>query len=517
LANPAEFEAMLYGMRGIAYHAKGDYDHAIVDFSQAIRLNPKLSLVYVGRSGAYYFKGEYDHAIADLNQVIKDNDSPSPSEGRSPNNSLPPDGRWIVYSLRGAAYSVKGEYDRAIADFDQALQSPRTDPPFPSTLISYLRLAFAHAHRGYAYGRKGDFDRAMPDLNKAIELDPRFARAYALRAAIYALRGDAAHAIADADEALQLDPSDAFAYNARGKAYLDRGQFGLAIIDYEQALRLDPALIEARQNRDRARAAFALSQPSPPHGTFAAPPAPPPSFAAAERRIALVIGNSQYRAVPALPNPRRDAEAVAAALREAGFQAVMLVNDLDRDGMMRTLRAFRDQADSADWALVYFAGHGIEINRANYLIPVDAKLADSRDVKAETVAYDDVLTAVGGARALRIIVLDACRINPFREHMRLSLASRGSLDRGLAQPPEIEAGTLVVYSAKEGEVAADDVDGVNSPFARAFVARLKVPGREVRRVFDDVRDDVLGATGRRQQPFTYGSLPGSRDFFFVTR
>jgi uncharacterized caspase-like protein len=229
-----------------------------------------------------------------------------------------------------------------------------------------------------------------------------------------------------------------------------------------------------------------------------------------------VIGKSSYRSVAVLPNPQRDAVAVAAALRETGFQSVELAVDLDRDGMVKALRSFRDQADRADWALVYFAGHGIEINRINYLIPVDAKLADDRDVASETVSYEELLNAVGGAKVLRLIVLDACRNNPFKERMRTTVASRGSLSRGLARPPETEPGMLVVYSAQEGEVAADDVDGANSPFARAFVAQLKVPGREVRRLFDYIRDDVLDATGKRQQPFTYGSLPGRRDFFFVS-
>jgi uncharacterized caspase-like protein len=112
-------------------------------------------------------------------------------------------------------------------------------------------------------------------------------------------------------------------------------------------------------------------------------------------------------------------------------------------------------------------------------------------------------------------VLDACRNNPFKERMRRTIASRGATERGLAPPPETEPGTLVVYSAKEGEIAEDDIDGSNSPFARAFVAQLKVPGREVRRLFDYVRDDVLLATNKRQQPFTYGSLPGARDFYFM--
>jgi hypothetical protein len=123
--------------------------------------------------------------------------------------------------------------------------------------------------------------------------------------------------------------------------------------------------------------------------------------ASAERRVALVIGNSQYRSAAFLPNPRRDAKTVADALRQTGFQSVELAMGLDRDAMLKTLRAFRDQADKADWALIYFAGHRIEIGRVNYLVPVDAKLLDDRDVKAETVSYEELLGAAGGPRTLR--------------------------------------------------------------------------------------------------------------------
>jgi hypothetical protein len=112
-------------------------------------------------------------------------------------------------------------------------------------------------------------------------------------------------------------------------------------------------------------------------------------------------------------------------------------------------------------------------------------------------------------------VLDACRVNPFKDQMRRTMATRSATDRGLAPPPEPKPGTMVVYAAKDGEVAADDAGGANSPFARAFVNELKVPGREVRRLFDNVRDEVLEATGQRQQPFIYSSVPGKRDFFFV--
>jgi uncharacterized caspase-like protein len=196
------------------------------------------------------------------------------------------------------------------------------------------------------------------------------------------------------------------------------------------------------------------------------------------------------------------------------FQSVELALDLGRDAMFQALHAFRDAADHAEWALIYYAGHGIEIDRINYLIPTDARLRDNRDVTIEAVSYEELLNAASGARALRIVVLDACRDNPFREQMRRAGATR-TVSRGLAPPQEPKAGTLLVYSAKAGEVAADDSGGVNSPFAHAFVEQIKTPGREVRRLFDDVRDDVIDATGGRQHPFTYGSLPGRKDFYFV--
>jgi hypothetical protein len=327
-------------------------------------------------------------------------------------------------------------------------------------------------------------------------------------------------AIAACSRLLQRNPNNAIAYSNRGLAYNLKGDYDRAYSDYDQAVRLDPNDATARDGRQRVQAFLTANRPGPALGQAQIPPrtSPPQPVihaTAAERRVALVIGNSGYTSslVSTLPNPRRDATLVADALRQAGFDTVDLV-DLDHAGMVKALQSFRAKADSADWALVYFAGHGIEINRANYLLPVDAKLVDSRDVKHETVSYEDFAEAIGGAKALRIIILDACRNNPFKASMHQTEALRGSLERGLAAPPEAEPGTLIVYSAKEGQAAVDG-DGINSPFARAFVNQLKVPGRDVRRSFDFVRDDVLEATGKRQQPYTYGSMPSSRDFFFV--
>lgn len=228
-------------------------------------------------------------------------------------------------------------------------------------------------------------------------------------------------------------------------------------------------------------------------------------------RIALVIGNSAYKNVPALTNPTRDADTIASAFRTVGFKTVQLRSDLTREKLTDALQSFAAEADKADWAVVYFAGHGLEVNGTNYLIPVDARLAIDRDVEFEAVPLDRVMSAVSGAKRLRLVLLDACRDNPFANQMRRSVATR-SIGRGLTNV-EPEAGTLVVYAAKHGQVALDG-DGGNSPFVTALTKRMNTPGLEVRRLFDHVRDDVLELTNRAQQPFSYGSLPGSEDYYF---
>jgi stage V sporulation protein SpoVS len=248
-----------------------------------------------------------------------------------------------------------------------------------------------------------------------------------------------------------------------------------------------------------------------------APPAAAPlksgaAPAASGTRIALVIGNSAYQNVPVLTNPSRDAGAVAAALRATGFKTVELKNDLGREALNDALHAFAAEADRADWAMVYYAGHGIEVNGNNYLIPVDAKLAIDRDVEFEAIPLDRVMSAVGGARKLRLVLLDACRDDPFANRMRRSIGTR-SMGRGLASV-EPEAGTLVVFAGKAGQIALDGED--NSPFVASLTQRMMTPGLEIRRLFDYVRDDVLATTQRQQQPFSYGSLPGSEDYYFRT-
>lgn len=239
--------------------------------------------------------------------------------------------------------------------------------------------------------------------------------------------------------------------------------------------------------------------------------APPAAEAASERRVALVIGNGRYENVARLDNPGRDAALLAEELRRTGFSQVSLLTDLSREKLVEALRGFAAQAGEADWAVIYFAGHGIEANGMNYLIPVDARLATDRDLQFEGVPLNQALASVEGARKLRLLILDACRDNPFATTMKRVQATR-SLGRGLAEI-EPEGGTLVAYAAKHGQFAQDG-SGSHGPFVTALARHLRTPGLEINRLFRRIRSDVLAATENRQEPFVYGSLP-DEDFYFT--
>src|SRR6202795_2818261 len=226
----------------------------------------------------------------------------------------------------------------------------------------------------------------------------------------------------------------------------------------------------------------------------------------AEKRVALVLGNSAYQNVPQLANPVNDGAVVAATLKAAGFDVVDSRHDLPAAETRRTLRDFADRARDADIAVVYYAGHGIEVDGTNYLIPVDAKLERDTDVYDEAFSLDRVLLAIEPVRKLRLVILDACRDNPFAKSMKRTVASR-AVGQGLAKVEPTSPNMLIAYSAKAGSTAADG-DGKNSPFTIALSKHLTTPGLDVRRAFGFVRDDVLKSTGNRQEPFVYGSLGG---------
>ncbi|HZR76897.1 caspase family protein [Bradyrhizobium sp.] len=228
--------------------------------------------------------------------------------------------------------------------------------------------------------------------------------------------------------------------------------------------------------------------------------------ALADKRVALVIGVSKYQQVPRLTNPARDADAVAALFKQAGFDVINNQRDVGIVELRRVIREFSETARDADIAVVYYAGHGIEVDGTNYLVPADAKLASDFDIEDETISLDRVLKALDGTKRLRLVILDACRDNPFANTMKRSVASR-AIGRGLAKVEPTMSDTLIAFAAKAGAVASDG-DGTNSPFAAALVKYIAEPGLDLRIAFGRVRDDVLKTTGYRQEPFVYGSLGG---------
>ena len=228
--------------------------------------------------------------------------------------------------------------------------------------------------------------------------------------------------------------------------------------------------------------------------------------ALAEKRVALVIGNSAYQNVRPLINPTNDAGAMSATLKTAGFDVVDVRQDLKVTEMRRALRDFSDKVRDADVAVVYYAGHGIEIDGTNYMIPVDAVLERDLDAFDEAIQLDRILTVIEPAKQLRLVILDACRDNPFNKSMKRTIGTR-SIGRGLARVEPTSPNTLIAFAAKAGSTASDG-DSKNSPFTAALVKYLVQPGLDLRKAFGFARDDVLKLTNNKQEPFVYGSLGG---------
>ena len=228
------------------------------------------------------------------------------------------------------------------------------------------------------------------------------------------------------------------------------------------------------------------------------------------RRVALVIGNGAYRSVDRLANPANDARAIAAALRDAGFTLVGdgPLLDLDKSKFDRALQNFGRELQGADVALFYYSGHGMQVNGVNWLVPTDANPTASRDLDFQMVDAGLVLKQMEGAGTrLNMLLLDACRNNPF--------ASRGvrGTQSGLAEMRAPE-GTLISYATQPGNVAADGA-GHNSPYTSALVNAIRKPGVDVFQVFNGVGLDVKRATGGDQQPW-FSSSPVSGNFFFFS-
>jgi len=233
----------------------------------------------------------------------------------------------------------------------------------------------------------------------------------------------------------------------------------------------------------------------------------------AERRVALVIGNSAYVDAPVLRNPRNDAEDVGKALTSLGFE-VTTGRDLTGLQLTRMIAAFSRSLQGADVALFYYAGHGIQANDQNYLIPVDAHVEDEFGLKREGVALADVISEMEGRAKTSLVFLDACRDSPFVERLKRSMTGNrsASVGRGLARIGLETRDTLLVYATAPGQVAADGV-GRNSPFTTAFLQHVAAPGVEIESVMKRVTASVRSLTRGAQEPERLSRL--STEFYFA--
>jgi len=233
---------------------------------------------------------------------------------------------------------------------------------------------------------------------------------------------------------------------------------------------------------------------------------------AAERRVALVVGNSTYQHASRLANPSNDAADIAAALKNLEFY-VIEGRDLDKAALDSILRRFARELTGAHVGLFFYAGHALQVDGQNYLVPIDAKLEDASGLDFELVRLDLLQRTMERATKTNLLFLDACRDNPLTRNLARALGTRSTaVGRGLAATESGE-GTLISYSTQPGNVSLDGV-GRNSPFAGALLRRLIAPGNDdLSAILIAVRNQVMQETSRRQVPWEHSALTAR--FYFV--
>jgi len=510
--------ATIYFWRAVGWNKKGDYTKVIADTSEALRLKPGIAL-YNMRGSAYYDKGEYDIAISDFSDALR---------------MGPPSG--IIFHNRGNAWRSRGDYARAIADYDEAI---RLTP----------KEAYSYQNRGSAKQALGDLDGALVDINEAIRLNPALTN----RTVIWRAKGDFDRAIADGTEAIRRAKANAqvnimtppgsvliSAHIHRGLAYEAKGDYEHAKQDFNATLEGVASDAASKANQATAKVRLSLlsdpvapspqpprtapstppgqeqaatSTPASPPTSTPAPPTAPVAGTPAGRRVALVIGNGAYVHVRALPNPPNDARSIAKSLRDIGFTVSEGV-DLNRAAMQKMTRDFLREAARAQVALVYYAGHGVQIDGRNYLVPVDVQLQAGASMTEAMTDMDTILAGLDDQVRTNILIFDACRNNPMAQQVASAGPSRAiEAGSGLAAPAALGpgatlgAGTLIAFATAPGQVALDG-EGANSPFSAALSRHIGTSGLEVQQMLTRVRAEVVAKTSGKQVPWSNSSLLG---------
>jgi tetratricopeptide (TPR) repeat protein len=519
--------AQAFNRRGLMLLRKKDFDHARIDFGKSLQSDPNFIDAYNNRSVANRVLGDADAAISDANSALRINAEDATA--------------WLNL---GSAYSYKGDLDSSLTDIGKAIA---INPKLPA----------AYLNRGFAIeALSGDDERAIGDFDAAIALNPAYALAFSNRG--WAQRQEAiksrtepekqkyeALALSDANTAIQLAPTLDDGFMTRGYVWLDTRQTKRALDDFSEAIRLVPKQLsltgrglayEQAENTNLAIADYAAALSLPVRHVIdsraqevarqrlaalgSKPTAPPPVAAPAAsdpsrpalalappcgpgaRRVALVVGNSAYPGDARLTNPANDADDVSTILRDKLCFTVIEAKDATLAVFSRKIGEFAEAAQGAEVALFYYAGHGMQFQGANLLIPVDARFDNEYDALHGNVSAQDMLALLESRARVSLVFLDACRNNPIEEafQRRIREAGRGFGDsRGLAPMTTHGSETLVVFATRPNERAADGT-GRNSPFAQAFLESIATPGEDIELIMRDISAKVRERTGGRQVP-----------------
>jgi Tfp pilus assembly protein PilF len=501
--------AFAFNNRGGAYGEKGDFAGAIADLERAIALKPKYTDALVNRGSIYQQKKDYVRAIADLDAAVLN-------------------GARDVYvlSARGRAWRDGGDDSRAKADFEAVLSTTAVDKrskAVQEATRELLRALQEKTEREQAAKReKAELDRIErervalenAELQKAErerverELAEKAARdraekAAKERAALERAAREKAERERAAREKIERDKA------ARERAELEkaaREQAAREKVELEKAEREKVALQKAEQVAREKADRIARQQAA---REKAARDREERERAEREKirakRVALTIGNSAYRPLNRLANPRNDAAAIAKAFDALDFTVFHGV-DLDRSQTTDIVDRFAHAAREAEVAIFFFAGHGLQYDEINYLAPVDA---DGRDL-GSFIKLQSIMERLQSRQGVRILIIDACRTRPETQLTDKPSSPTGrsiTLVRGFA-PVEhrtIPRGMFLAFAAAPGETADDGVR-VNSPFTGALLRHLLTPGLELRRLFTLVRQEVVADTKDQQRPVSVDDL-----------
>ena len=537
-------QARFYNNRGWMYAEKGLLDLATKDIDEALRLDPKMLAAVLNRGFILDKQGKKAEAIAQYRSILAAEARPN-DEGDEIAKRLALE-RLTTAGGR-ATTSNPQQHAVAAAEAQMALQDQQSRACEQATgdvvlekcgpIISDLgasagrRVAALNKRSVLLYDRR-QYEAAMADLDNLILLDPRHAVALNRRGYAKIELNRNADAIADFDRAIAIDPALLWLYNNRGNAYRNLGNFDKALADYTEAIRREPRYLYPLKNRGYTyeRMGFFIEAETIYRQVVAAAGRPGnDEDAKAKRdaqidlkriasvlqarsrlskpigsRAALLIANSNYVGTfNKLTTPASDAKSLAAALKLIGFrdEDINEKYDLDRRSLISTLRDFEAKARTVDWALVFFAGHGVRArSNLDYIIPIDAQISAERDLADEAVALERVVERISEARKLQMIIFDACRSN---ELTRRLYASTEALRSGPASAAPFEApGLMLAFSAKRGQAAFDG--DKHSPFVEALLANIVKPGVDIEGIFTLTADQVRKATNDQQAPEIFG-------------